>query len=103
VARKQTYIALQRELRDVGGRLGTGGLAVAEGANALSRLQKLSRDAAVELRVLHGFDTLFTRLDDRIADIIETGIKRNAYFLRVKVSRVVDNTDTLSLAHGSNL
>jgi len=34
VAREQTYIALQRELRNVGGRVGTGGLAVAEGTNA---------------------------------------------------------------------
>ncbi|WP_148575294.1 hypothetical protein [Nocardioides caldifontis] len=92
LTRATTYATLQRELRDVGGRLGTGGPAVLEGANAVSRLNALPADTSVDPRVLHGFDVLFTSLDTRIADVIEQGISRDAYFLRVKVSRVVENS-----------
>lgn len=92
LSREQTYLELQHELREVGGRVGTGGLAVTEGANAVSRLKTIRPDAAFDLRVLHAFTTIFTKLDTRIADIIETGIKRNAYFTRVKMPRVVENS-----------
>ncbi len=41
--RAETYSVLQKELREIGGLLGKGGLAVAEGANAVARLKALHR------------------------------------------------------------
>src|SRR3954470_5805979 len=86
--RERTYVDLQHELRNVGGRIGTGGLAAAEGANAVSRLRAIRIDDGVDPRTLHGFTTLFAALDDRMADILEDGIKRKGYFVRVKVPPV---------------
>jgi hypothetical protein len=93
--REQTYVDLQRALRNVGGKVGTGGLAVAEGSIAHSRLKALPADAALDPRVLHAFTTLFTRLDARIADVVEEGIDRQAYFVRVKVPRIVANSSQM--------
>ena len=92
LSRAQTYLDLQHELREVGGQVGTGGLAVAEGANAVSRLKAIRPDADFDRRVLHAFTTLFTKLDTRIADVIEAGIKRNVYFTRMKMPRIVENS-----------
>lgn len=92
--RAQTYLDLQHELRNVGGRVGTGGLAVTEGANVVSRLNAIRPDAGLDPRALHAFATLFTRLDARIADVIETGMRRNAYLARVTMPPIED-------AHGS--
>jgi hypothetical protein len=83
--REGTYVDLQHELRNVGGRIGTGGLAASEGANAVSRLRAIRSDDGLDPRLLHGFTTLFTALDDRIADVLEEGIKRNCYFVRVQL------------------
>src|SRR3954454_25255831 len=90
--RERNYVDLQHELRNVGGRIGTGGLAAAEGANAVSRLRAIRIDDGVDPRTLHGFTTLFAALDRRVADVIEEGIKGNGYFARVKVPRIVDNS-----------
>jgi hypothetical protein len=79
-------------LREVGGQVGTGGLAVAEGANAVSRLKAIRPDADLDRRVLHAFTTLFTKLDARIADVIDAGITRNVYFTRMKMPRIVENS-----------
>lgn len=89
--RERTYVDLQHELRNVGGRIGTGGLAAAEGANAVSRLRAIRTDRPLESRVLHGFTTLFAALDNRVGDVIEEGIKRQSYFARVKVPAVEDD------------
>jgi hypothetical protein len=93
--RERTYVDLQHELRNVGGRIGTGGLAAAEGANAVSRLRAIRTHDGVDPRTLHGFTTLFTALDHRIADLLEEGIQRNAYFVRVKVPAVEDDSGQL--------
>ncbi len=89
--REQTYTDLQRELRNVGGNVGVGGLAVAEGANAWNRLKALSPDAHMDPRIVHSFTRLFAKLDARIADAVEEGMQRKAYFVRVKVPGVVAN------------
>jgi hypothetical protein len=86
--REQTYTALQRELRNVGGNVGVGGLAVAEGAKVWNRLKSLPSSAELDLRILHAFTTLFARLDARVADVVEEGIERGAYFLRVKAPQL---------------
>jgi hypothetical protein len=93
--RERTYVDLQHELRNVGGRIGTGGLAAAEGANAVSRLRAIRADDGLDTRTLHGFTTLFSALDDRIADVIEEGVKRNGYFVRVKVPATEDDDGQL--------
>jgi hypothetical protein len=91
LARDQTYTDLQRELRNVGGNVGTGGLAVAEGSNVWNRLNALPPGAQLDPRILHAFTTLFTKLDARVADVVEQGIERKAYFLRVKVPLIATN------------
>lgn len=96
VTRERTFVDLQHELRNIGGRIGKGGLAAAEGANAVGRLAKLDPDHAVDPRVLHAFTTLFTRLDARIAEVIETGLRHRAYLTRVLLPRVVDNSGQLT-------
>jgi hypothetical protein len=88
--RADTYSLLQQQLREVGGLLGKGGLAVAEGSNAVTRLRAMPPDTIVEPRVLSGFQLLFNRLDNRIADVIEDGVARGAYFKRVTLPRLVD-------------
>lgn len=95
LTRAQTYLDLQHQLRNIGGRVGTGGLAVTEAANAVSRLKIIRRDADLDPRALHAFTTLFARLDARIADIIEAGVKRNGYFTRVTMPRIVENSGQL--------
>lgn len=92
LAREQTYTALQQDLRNVGGRSGHGGLAVAEGANAVSRLKAIPSSTELDPRVLRGLDQLFNRLDNRVADVVEEGIKRNAYVTRKRLPRIVDNS-----------
>jgi hypothetical protein len=85
IARGTTYAVIQQQLRNIGGRLGHGGPAVAEAANATSRLRALKPDTIIEPRVLAGFKTLFDRIDHRIADIVEDGIDRGAFVERIKI------------------
>jgi len=92
LAREQTYIDLQRALRNVGSNVGTGGLAVAEGSNAWNRLKALPPSAELDPRILHAFTTLFTKLDARVADVVEEAIARKVYFHRAKVPRIVTNS-----------
>lgn len=87
--RAETYTVIQKELREIGGLLGKGGLAVAEAANAVARLKALPRHTIVEPRVLSGFQLLFNRLDNRIADVIEDGVEQGAFFKRVTLPRLV--------------
>ena len=89
IERAETYSVVQKELREIGGLLGKGGLAVAEGANAVARLKALPHYTIVEPRVLSGFQLLFNRLDDRIADVIEDGVEQGAFFKRVTLPRLV--------------
>jgi|GEM_PF-803405 len=84
-AREQTYKTLQQELRNVAGNIGRGNLAVAEGSTTVSRATALKPDAELDPRALHGLDKLFDRLDNRIADVIEDGVRRNTYVARVSV------------------
>lgn len=62
---------------------------MAEGANAVARLKALPHDTIVEPRLLSGFQLLFNRLDNRIADIIEDGIEQGAFVRRVTLPRLV--------------
>jgi hypothetical protein len=94
-ARATTYALIQQQLRNIGGRLGTGGSAVAEAANATARLGALPADTIVEPRVLAGFQTLFDGLDHRIADIVEDGIDHGAFVDRIKLPQLGASTKRL--------
>jgi hypothetical protein len=94
-ARSETYTLIQQQLRDLGGRLGKGELAAAEGANAVSRLAVITPDTIVEPRVLSGFQMLFNKLDARVADIVEQGIEQGAFVQRLAVPRLVAGTGQL--------
>jgi hypothetical protein len=93
--RAASYSQLKQHLRNVGGRIGKGGPAVAEAANATARLRALPADTIVEPRVAAGFQTLFNGIDQRIADITEAGIDRRAYLQRVQVPRVLTDSGRL--------
>lgn len=95
LARAQTYLDLQHQLRNIGGRVGAGGLAVTEAANAVSRLRTIRPGADLDPRALHAFTILFARVDARIADVIEAGVRRNGYFTRVTMPRIVENSGQL--------
>lgn len=90
-ARCETYTVLQRQLRDVGGHLGKGGPAAVEGARAVSRLQHMSIATILEPRLAADFQTMFDHIDNRVADVIEDGVRRGSFVQRVTVPRVVDS------------
>ncbi len=52
-------------------------------------MRALTRHTIVEPRVLSGFQLLFNRLDDRIADVVEHGIERGSFVKRVTLPRLV--------------
>lgn len=93
--RAKTYVQIQQDLRAIGGLLGKGELAVAEGANAVARLKALPENTIVEPRVLSGFQLLFNRIDACIADVIEDGVAQGAYFRRVTLPRLVSGKGQL--------
>jgi hypothetical protein len=93
--RGTTYAAIQQQLRNIGGRLGGGSLAVGEAANATARLRALQQDTIIEPRVLASFQTLFDRIDNRIADIVEDGIDRGAFVERIQIPKL--GTDARNL------
>lgn len=94
-ARATTYRNIQRELRSLGGILGTGTSAATEGANAVARIRALPSDLLVEPRILGGFQLLFGRLDTRVADIFERSIERGVLFERIQLPRLDEDTGSL--------
>ena len=93
--RAATYSQIQQELRNVGGRLGNGAAATVEASNAVSRVKALAPDTVIEPRMLAGFQTLFNRLDTRIADVLEAGVERGAFVRRVTVPRLMSSDGRL--------
>lgn len=94
-ARAASYSRLKQHLRNVGGRIGKGGPAVAEALNAVTRLRVLPADTIIEPRVAAGFQTLFDGIDQRIVEIVDTGIDRGAYLQRLQVPRLVTDAGQL--------
>lgn len=94
-ARAETYSRIQRELRNIGGRLGNGSGAAGEAANAVGRLKALHPETVIEPRMLGGFQALFRRIDSRITDILESGVERGAFVQRVTVPRLVSGNGRL--------
>ncbi|MGD9961137.1 hypothetical protein [Nocardioides sp.] len=82
--RKETYIKLVHETRDLGGLLGKGN-AAGDGSIAASRAQKLDREPLIDTKQWHQLDRLFARIDERVCAAVEHGVKERLYFLRVSV------------------
>lgn len=93
--RIETYAQIQQELRNIGGRLGNGATATIEASNAVSRMQALPSDTVIDPRKLGGFQTLFDHVDNRITEVLETGVERGAFVQRVTVPRLMSNDGTL--------
>jgi len=93
--RAHTYGLLQRQLRNVGSLLGKGGLAAAEGANALSRLRAVPADVRPEPHLLAAFATLFARIDERIADIVDDSLQRGQLVERIQARKLDASTSKL--------
>ena len=89
--REATYAALQREARNLGGHIGDAGAAAAEGANAISRLRQLAVRTHLDHRALHALDSLFDRVDYRVTEIIEHGVRERLYFVKAKPSRITSD------------
>lgn len=90
--REQTYKRLIDETRNVGGRVGSGGEAAAEAANAVSRLRRIHVEEIKGPEPLRDLDKLFTRTDGRLTAIIEQGVAERLYFVSVKAPRIVDGS-----------
>lgn len=86
--REQTYAWLGDAARQLGGLVGRGGRAAAESANALSRLRVLRRDETPSRDQLRELNRLFTRVDARVAVIVEQGAAEGLYAVKVKVPRL---------------
>lgn len=89
--RGETYRALQRQARSLGGYVGAGHQAVAEAANAISRLRRLPHDTTLGQRTVRDISTLFEAIDLRLADTFEHGSRERLYFVSTRLPRIVDN------------
>ena len=88
--REQTYKILLRETRDIDGRIGSGGIAAAEAANALGRLRRVPVSDTGVPHSLKDLSRLFTRTDARIAMTIQQGLQEKLYFIRAQLPELVD-------------
>jgi len=96
--RSETYAALHREARNIGGPIGTGGAAVAEAANAVNRLRRLPATSPLTVQAVADLDILLLRVDGHVADLIERGARECLYFAPTKLPRIVENDG--NLIHG---
>ena len=91
-ARAETFTALLHQTRNIGGLLGDGGPAAAQGALVTARAQRLTHVNPDYGTTLLQLDRLFNRVDNRLAEVIEHGISGRLYFLRVKLPRVTNES-----------
>lgn len=87
--RRQTYVKLVQETRDLGGILGKPN-AAGDGAIAACRAEKLGRERLSDTKQLRQLDRLFSHIDERVCEAVEHGVKERLYFLRVPFPRVDD-------------
>lgn len=96
--RTQTYTALVRATRNLGGLVGGGGEAAGQGALAATRIRRLAapEEAQADQTLLWGqLAQLFTAVDERVAAIISHGADRRLYFQAVSLPRVTDQSNDL--------
>ena len=90
--RAETFTALLHQTRNIRGLLGDGGPAAAQGALVTARAQRLTHVNPDHGTTLLQLDRLFNRVDNRLTEVIEHGISKRLYFLRVKLPRVTDQS-----------
>lgn len=95
--RASTHQLLQRQLRDIGSVVGGGGAAAGQAAVAVSRLRAIPATAPVEPRTISGLATIFTHIDNRVAEMVESSLEDGQYFERTKLSIV--SSDATRLVH----
>jgi len=93
-ARRETYVKLVGETRDLGGILGKAN-AAGHGSIAATRAQKLADEPFADTKLLRQLDRLFTHIDERVCAHVEHGIKERLYFIRVPFPRVDDRSPGL--------
>lgn len=81
--RANTYGTIHGELRNIGGKLGQGRLAVGQASLAVARLDGVSQGTVPEPRVLGALNTVFARVDSRIGEIIDHGLRHGLLLERV--------------------
>lgn len=82
-ARATAYAHVHSELRNIGGKLGQGRLAVAQASLVVARAEKVRQQQNAEPRVLGALNTVFTRIDARVAEIIDHGLRHGLLLERV--------------------
>lgn len=97
--RADTYTRLFAEARNVGGILGGGGGAAAEGAFAIQRLRDVASDVSVDEQALHTLDRLCEKIDRRLVHIVDRGISERLYLAKVRLPRI-DELDG-NIVHGA--
>jgi len=93
--RAETYTLLIHETRDVRGLLGNGGAAAGQAAMVAARTQSLDLDHPIDRTPSRRLDRVFTRIDARLAEVIERGASQHLYLLRVKLPRLSDQSEGL--------
>ena len=93
--RAETYTLLIHETRDVRGLLGNGGAAAGQAAMVAARSQSLALDHPIDRTPSRQLDRVFTRIDARLAEVIERGASQHLYLLRVKLPRLSDQSEGL--------
>lgn len=89
-ARALAYSRVFGLLRNVGGLIGDGGDAAAQGAIAVSRLQHIPPGSSLEDDSLHALAGLFGAVDARVAHAIEHGVRQHLYLMKTRVPEVED-------------
>ena len=95
-ARATTYALVREQLRDLGSLLGTGDHAAVEAATIVSRLNHVKADTIVEPRILTALQTLYDKIDQRIADIVEEGLERRVFTQRATLKELETETGSLT-------
>ena len=92
--RRETYGMLLAETRDLRGLLGSGA-AAGQAAIVAARAQRLTVHSDASAEALQQADRLFHRIDTRVTQVIEHGTSERLYFLRVRLPRLVDQSEGL--------
>ncbi len=94
--RAATYTLVREQLRDLGSLLGTGDHAAVEAATIVSRLNHVQPDTIVEPRILTALQTLYDKIDQRVADIVEEGLERRVFTQRATLKELETETGSLT-------
>lgn len=93
--REMIYARLVQQTRDIGGNVGTGGLAAGQGSISASRIQQLPHDALTDAAQTRQLERISTDIDERVAHALRYGITERLYFQRANVLGLQNRDGTL--------